>query len=161
DVLNPGGGDDLPSLACAAVCNDLSETGKISRSCADATGTPRRAQSVDRDIPAVLRTHRLPNVFAHQVGKSLTCRPLNHPAQQVRIRRDVVETASMLAIRGQQAPVKRPQVRRTLAWLKRMPVGRFSIFDDRTGGRRVVFIESDANSHVEKMPDRGSSVGCF
>src|SRR5215469_18280049 len=28
DVVDPGGGDDLPSLACAAVRNDLSETGR-------------------------------------------------------------------------------------------------------------------------------------
>src|SRR5262249_37364932 len=79
----------------------------------------------------------------------------------VRIRRDVVETASMLALGGPQALVEGPQVRRTVAWPERMPVRRFPIFDDRTGGRRVVFIESDATSHVEKVPDRGSFVGRF
>jgi hypothetical protein len=42
-----------------------------------------------------------------------------------------------------------------------MPVRRFPIFDDRTGGRRIVFIESDASSHVEKLSDRGFFVGCF
>ena len=67
----------------------------------------------------------------------------------------------MLAVGGSQALVEGPQVRGTLAWPERMPVRRFPVFDDRTGGRRVVFIESDASSHVEKMPDRGSSVGCF
>ena len=67
----------------------------------------------------------------------------------------------MPAIRGPQALVEGPQVRRTLARLERMPVRRFPIFDDRTGGRCIVFIESDANSHVEKVPDRGSFVGCF
>src|SRR5262245_6221665 len=46
-------------------------------------------------------------------------------------------------------------------WFLSRPVGRFAIFDDRAGGRRVVFIESDATSHVEKVPDRGSFVGRF
>ena len=72
-----------------------------------------------------------------------------------------METASMLAIRSPQALVEGPQVRRRLARPERMPVGRFSIFDDRTGGRRVILIESDASSHVEKVPDRRSLVGCF
>jgi hypothetical protein len=85
---------------------------------------------------------------------ALCCAPIG-------FRRDVVETASMLAIRGSQALVKGPQVRRTLAWLERMPVSRFSIFDDRTGDRRVVFIESDPSSHVEKVSDRGCLLSCF
>jgi hypothetical protein len=67
----------------------------------------------------------------------------------------------MLAIRSPQALVEGPEVRRTVAWPERMPVRRFSIFDDRAGARRVVFIESDPSSHVEKLPDRGSFVGCF
>ena len=81
DVVDPRGGDDLLSPACAAVCKDSSKTGEIARGRADATRSPRRPQSVDRDVRAVLRTHRLPDVSAHQVGKSLTCRPLDHPAQ--------------------------------------------------------------------------------
>ena len=81
DVVDPRGGDDLLSPACAAVYKDLSKTGEIARGRADATRSPRRPQSVDRDVRAVLSTHRLPDVSAHQVGKSLTCRPLDHPAQ--------------------------------------------------------------------------------
>ena len=67
----------------------------------------------------------------------------------------------MLAIRSPQALVEGPQVRGTFARPERVPVRCFSIFDDGAGGRRVVFIESDATSHVEKVPDRGSFVGCF
>jgi hypothetical protein len=48
DVVDPGGGDDLPSLACAAVRNDLSETGEIVRGRADAAGAPRRVGIVAR-----------------------------------------------------------------------------------------------------------------
>ena len=48
DVVDPSGGDDLPSLACAAICNNLPETGEIARGCADATGAPRRAQSASQ-----------------------------------------------------------------------------------------------------------------
>ena len=54
---------------------------QVTRGHTDAAGAPRRAQSVARDVRAVLRTHRLPDVSAHQVGKSLTCRPLDHPAE--------------------------------------------------------------------------------
>src|SRR5215472_17721562 len=78
DVVDPSGGDDRRSLALAAVRNDLSETSKIARGHTDAACAPRRAQPVDRDVRAVLRTHRLPDVSAHEVGKSLPCRPLDH-----------------------------------------------------------------------------------
>src|SRR5262249_50021332 len=67
----------------------------------------------------------------------------------------------MLAVRRPQALVEGPEIRGTLAWRERMPVGRFSIFDNRAGGRRVVFIESDTSSHVEQVPDRGAFIRCF
>jgi hypothetical protein len=37
-----------PELGTAAVCNDLSETGKITGGCANAASAPRRDQSVNR-----------------------------------------------------------------------------------------------------------------
>ena len=70
-----------------------------------------------------------------------------------------MKTSAMPTIGSAQRLVEGAQVGRRLAGAERVPICGFPVFNDRAGGRQVIFVERNACPHVEEVPDCRAFVG--
>src|SRR5262249_50660213 len=106
DVLDPALRHDLRAAARASLHHQLADARETPNSCAHATRSPRRAQAIDRDVSATRCPHRFPEQLGHQIGITYAGRAFDDPAEQIRVRRDVVEGPAVPPSRFRQLAIK-------------------------------------------------------
>src|SRR4051812_4917966 len=74
------------------------DTRKVACCYAHATRAAWRAEPVDGDVGAAFRADGPPDEFAHQVGIAPARRPLDHPAEEIAVRRYVMEAPAVRSI---------------------------------------------------------------
>src|SRR5262245_31118037 len=85
DHVDPCCGHNLAAPMRAAFNEHLTDARKVPGCRAHAARRPRRTQSVDGDVSARRRAHRLPQMLAHEIGVAFAAAPLKDPTEQIRI----------------------------------------------------------------------------
>ena len=158
DIVDPRARHHLPAICDPAAADHFTEAGEVARRDADAAGGAHRTIGVDGDIGIALRAERYPEILAEDLGIGLIAGALIHPAEHVAIGRDVVKQLAMLLpvrpLQGEEAA----QVDRRFARRQRIPSRSMTVAYHIAFGVFVVFVEGDADRHIQEMPDRAAGI---
>src|SRR5262249_26271806 len=153
DVVDPAFRNDRRTAARAPLHEQLADARQIARRRAHASRAAWGAQAIHRDVGAARSAEGPPEQLAHEIGIALPGRALDDPAEQIRVRRDVVERPAVWPRRLRQLAIERAQVRGSVAGLERIPVAGLAVRDDWSRDCQIVLVEGDARAHVEEVAD--------
>src|SRR5262249_24758776 len=107
DVVDPAFRNDRRAAARASLHQQLADAGQIAHRRAYAARAARGAQAIHRDVGAARGAEGPPEQLGHQICISLAGRALDDPAEQVGVRRDVVEGPAVWPRRFRQLAIER------------------------------------------------------
>jgi hypothetical protein len=148
----------MPAICDAAAADHFTEAGEVAWRDADAAGGAHRTVGVDGDIGIALRAERLPEIFAEDLGISLIAGALIDPAEYVGIGRDVVKQFAVPRAVGLLQSQKAAQIDRRFARRQWIPSCSMAVAHHIAFGVFVVFVEGDADRHIQEMPDGAAGI---